>query len=427
MACFPLIPLAHPLIQLADMGRNLLTAIDIGSSQIRIATAEVTRENKIKILALAKVESHGVRFGHLVSQKDAQVALSEGIRKIENSIGMKIKRATLSVNGIALDTTVLASSIAISRADGEVTDLDVERALNECESKIAEQANARIVHSIPIDFKVDGKKILGKPQGMHAGKLEVKTLFITALNSHLQKLVKLVESVGIEVEDIFAGPIAESIVTTTNLQKNAGCAVVNIGASTTSVIVYEENLPRALSVFKIGGDDITNDIALGMKVTIEEAENLKIGGTNASGNQKLPPKKIQDITEARLKDIFELVDGSLKKIGRSELLPAGVVITGGGSNIERITEYAKRHLNLPASIGRGTDKKLLSPTQSEDASQKEIMQARVNFDAIRDPFWANAYGILVLSSQLEGETTPWFKPIKKTKDQILGWFKQFLP
>lgn len=408
------------------MGKNLLTAIDIGSSQIRIATAEVTRDNKLKILAMAKVESHGVRFGHLVNQKEAENSLEEAIRKVENNIGVKIKKATLSVNGIALDTSVLASSIAISRADGEITDLDVERALSECEGKIAEQANAKIVHSIPIDYKVDGKKILGKPQGMHAGKLEVKTLFITALNSHLKKLVKLVESLGIEVEDIFAGPIAESIVTATNLQKNAGCAIVNIGAATTSVIVYEENLPRALSVFKIGGDDITNDIALGMKVTIEEAENLKTGSLMGS-NQKLPSKKVQDIVEARLKDIFELVDGSLKKISRSELLPAGIIITGGGSNIEKITEYAKKHLNLPASIGHGTDKKLTSPTQSEDASQKEIMQARVNFDAIRDPSWANTYGILVLSSQLDGESNPSFKIIKDTKNQILSWFKQFLP
>lgn len=408
------------------MGKTLLTAIDIGSSQIRVAQAEVTRENKLKITSMAKVESHGVRFGHIINQREATTSLLEAIRKIENNTGTKIKRATLSVNGVALDTAVLASSIVISRADGEITDLDVERALNESESKIAEQANVRIVHSIPIDYKVDGKKILGKPQGMHASKLEVKTLFINALNSHLQKLVKLVESAGIEVEDIFAGPIAESIVTTTNLQKNAGCAVVNIGASTTSVIVYEENLPRTLAVFKIGGDDITNDIALGMKVTIEEAENLKISALGGQ-NQKLPSKKVQDIVEARLKDIFELIDGTLKKIGRSELLPAGIIITGGGSNIERVADYAKKHLNLPASIGHGTDKKLLSPMQSEDTSQKEIMQARVNFDALRDPTWANAYGILVLSSQLDGEANPSFKMMRDTKNQILGWFKQFLP
>lgn len=408
------------------MASNLITAIDIGSSTVRVATAERLKGGQIRVLAMAKSESRGIRYGHVVNTKEAIESLREAISKIENSLGQKIRNASISVNGVALDNTILASSVAISRADGEITDLDIERALGDAETKISEQSNVRIIHSIPIDYKVDGKKILGKPQGMQAGKIEVKTLFVTASDSHLKKLVKVVESVGIEVEDVFAGPIAESLVTASNLQKNAGCVIVNIGSATVSMIVYEENLPRVLTVFKIGGDDITNDIALGLKIPIEEAELIKLGQL-PSNNQRLSQKKIQDMVEARLKDIFEIVDGQLKKIHRSELLPAGVIITGGTANTEKISELAKKHLGLPAVIGSGTDKKLVSPSSLPESSQRELMQARVNYDAIREPAWSVTYGLLVLTSQLDEGSNISLKFIKHTKNKVWEWFKQFLP
>ena len=178
-------------------------------------------------------------------------------------------------------------------------------------------------------------------------KLEVKALFITSLENHLKDLVDAVEEAGIEVIDVVASPIAASFVTLTKAQKIAGCVLANIGSETISIVVFENNIPISLEVFPLGSNDITNDIALGLRIPLEEAETLKHGGITHSS---YPKKRLDEIIGARLSDMFELIDAHLKKIGRNGLLPAGIIITGGGSSIGTIEDFAKASLKLPSRV-----------------------------------------------------------------------------
>ncbi len=178
-------------------------------------------------------------------------------------------------------------------------------------------------------------------------KLEVRVLFITCMAQHIDDLVDAVTEAGIEVLDVVPSPLAAGAVALTDRQKSVGVVLVNIGAETVSIVIFENGHAISLHVFKIGSTDITNDIALGLKVPLDEAEGIKIG--SVLGNY--PKKKLDEIIEARLSDIFELIDTHLKKIKRSELLPAGVIITGGGSQIALIEEMAKSFLKLPARVG----------------------------------------------------------------------------
>jgi hypothetical protein len=216
-----------------------------------------------------------------------------------------------------------------------------------------------------------------------------------------------VEEVGITVEDVMASPIALSFVTLSKSQKIAGCVLANIGSETTSISVFENNTPVSMEVFPIGGSDITNDIALGIKVPIEEAEQIKIGAITGSSYSR---KKLEEIVEARLSDIFELIESHLKKLGRNGLLPAGIILSGGGSMLSGIEDLAKDSLSIPARIG----------------SIELKLQDKNNY---KDMLFGVAYGLCVLGINIDEETSidTSSQFLTKTGKAIATWIKQFLP
>src|ERR1035437_7050335 len=197
-------------------------------------------------------------------------------------------------------------------------------------------------------------------------------LFIPCIDHHLNDILESVEGAGIRVEDVMAAPVAASLVTLTKSQKIAGVVLCNIGAETVSIAVFENSVPVSLEIFPIGSTDITNDIALGLKVPLEEAEQIKIGAITGSS---YPRKKLEEIITARLSDIFELIEAHLKKIGRNGLLPAGVIITGGGSGLNSINEIAKASLQMPSRIGT-----------------IGVLDGKSSF---KDATWAVAYGLCI--------------------------------
>jgi cell division protein FtsA len=208
---------------------------------------------------------------------------------------------------------------------------------------------------------------------MKGNKLEGKILFITCLERHLEDLIQAVENTGVEVEDAMAAPLAASLVSLTKAKKIAGCVLTNIGSETTSIVIYENNVPVSLEVFPIGSNDITNDIALGLKIPLEEAEKVKVGLISQTS---YPKKKLEEIISARLSDIFDLIETHLKKIGRSGLLPAGVILTGGGAGLHTIEEFARSSLKLPSKV---------SSTVLPNGSKYQI----------RDGSWSVAYGLTI--------------------------------
>jgi cell division protein FtsA len=265
------------------MAKHLTIGIDIGSWETKIVVGELSSDanNKeiVKVVSATKTESRGIRHGYVVNKTEAIKSIEESVRVAEKSCGMPIRRIFLSVGGIGLQSVLAVGSVVISRADSEITELDLSKALDQSQASLPESAlvNRKIIHAIPLAYKIDGKQALGQPIGMKGMKLEVRTMFVTCLEHHLNDLIQAVEDAGLEVVDVTPAPFAASHVMLTKAQRLAGCVLTNIGSETVSIVVYENNLPVSLEVFPIGSNDITNDIALGLRIPLEEAEQVKLG------------------------------------------------------------------------------------------------------------------------------------------------------
>jgi cell division protein FtsA len=393
------------------MLRNTTVGIDIGTYQIKVVVSELQNVNgktTTKIIGTGISESKGMRHGYIVNSGDVSASISTAVKIAEKASGIKIHKAYIAVGGIGLGSATSTGTTIVSRADLHITDLDIEKATSNCEENIPTNLiqNQKILHSIPLSYKIDGKSVLTKsPLDMKGTKLEVKMLFVTCLEPHLNDLLEAVDSTGIDIVDVMASPIAASFVTLSKTQKMAGCVLANIGSETMSIVVFENNIPISMEVFPIGGTDITNDIALGLKIPLEEAENLKIG---AIGTNSYPKKKLEEIVGARLTDMFELIENHLKKIGRNGLLPAGIFITGGGSGITNIEDFAKAALKLPSRI-----------------AALNTFDQKTN---IKDSEWAVAYGLCVLGFSKEEKTNLGIKHAGfKLWNKIFSWIKQFSP
>lgn len=387
------------------MIRNIAVGIDIGSSTTKIVVGEFIKgEKNPKIIGVGESETKGMRHGYVISSNETLSSLKSAIDIAEKNSKIKIKRAIISISGVTLRGDITSSNVVISKADGEVTVLDINKAIDECENNVG-LGNKKILQVFPVAFKLDSKEVLGNPEGMHGNKLEVKSLVITCLNKHFEDLLEVITDAGITPVDIVVAPIAASSIALSKKQKIVGSLLVNIGAETTSMVVYENGEPISLHTFSIGSSDVTNDIALGFKINLEEAENLKLGNVDPSYSKK----KLDEIIEARFGDIFELIENHLRKIKRSELLPAGVIFIGGGANTLRIEEMSKSFLKLPSKVGT-TD--IFGNIKTK----------------LRDPSWFTVLGLLYHNKESEIYSDSSFSNVfKDIKNAIKQGIKQLKP
>jgi len=329
------------------MKQQLSIGIDIGTSMTRVvACVEDGSGGLPRIAASSSVETRGMRHGYITSREEVSVGLKRAVQEVEKEIGAKIKTAAIAIGGVGITSEYTVGSSVASRADSIISKLDIEKAIQDAETHL-DLKNKAILHAFPILFKVDGKELPARPEGISGIKLEVRVLFITCFQQHLDDLLAVAQESGVRITGFTATPIAAQKLLLTDLQRNFGCTLIDIGAETVSVSVFENNILTSLFVFGIGSLDITKDIALGLRVTPEEAESIKLGTVSF---QSVPKKKLDEIIEARLSDIFELVDKYFKKIGRSGLLPAGAIIVGGGSRMQLVETVAKQMLRIPVRV-----------------------------------------------------------------------------
>jgi len=400
------------------MARQIVSGIDIGTSLVKVIIAERVIEGARavpKIIGTGSAESKGISRGYITNTGEAAKSIELAVSRAEKMAGVKVKRAYVSFGGVGLSGVISKGLVVISRADLEVTDRDMALALEAAEASIPKEdsVNKRIINTVPIEYKIDGKTALGPALGLKGQRLEVKALFITCLEHHLTNLISTVEEAGVEVVDIVASPVAASFVTLSKKQKKVGSLLADIGAETTSIVVFENGNLISLAVFPIGSSDITNDIALGLKVSLEDAEDLKLGN---GGRVTYSKKKLDEIIAARLGDSFDLIQSHLKTIGRDALLPAGVVMTGGGSTTANIKNVASSTLKLPAQ-------------------NAEIYFGTTDPTKVRDKIWAVACGLAMVGFNADDEQ----RTIgirngglgaidgKRWGKVILRWVSQFLP
>ncbi len=382
---------------------NYTCGIDIGTHTTRVVIIGTSKDGKNpELLAVGAAPTNGMRLGYITNTDHVAQSIKQAVAQAEKAFGGKVRRALVSIGGIGLASVISTGSVVVSRADQEITHLDISKALADSEENL-EIINKKIVHIIPLSYKLDGKDIHGRPEGMKGIKLEVRTLFVTCLKQNVEDLITACALAHIEVEDVIASPIAGSLVLLGTKQKAAGCALIDIGAETVSLAVFENNLLISLHVFSIGSMDITKDIALGFKIALEEAESIKLGSVIGGDYSK---KKLDEIIEARLGDIFELVERELKRIRRNELLPAGVILTGGGAYVAKIEELARTALKLPARVG---------PADGTLTSKWKI----------RDASWYTAFG-LALSMRDSGGSNTLHSSIGDNVKEVKGFFKSIL-
>lgn len=334
------------------MARNLYTGIDVGTHTVKvvIAAPKENPEAPLSIIGTGTAPSRGMRHGYVNDIKEAAKSIREAIDRASSASKIKVRSARVGLGGVGIEEVRSSSDISLTPSGGIVTEKMIERVLSDAEKKAsARLVNRAVLHSIPLEYRVDGVKVYGRPQGLQGTKLSADVLLITALTQHQENLIEAVEALGIEVEGVMASPLAASLVTLTKAQKMAGVVLADIGAETVSVAIFEEDTPVSIKILPTGSAKITEAIALSFQVPLSEAESLKRGGVTGSD---IPNRKLFSIVTTQLKEIYTLVNAHLKSIGRHRLLPAGVVLTGGGSGVGSSDEIAKTILKLPAQIGQ---------------------------------------------------------------------------
>lgn len=349
----------------------IFAGIDIGSTAVRIAVGQrlsVGDKEQVHIIGAAEMMSNGINRGMINSIEDAVSSVSGCIEKVERLTGIPIEQAHVSISGANVSMLESKGVIAVSRVDGEIRDDDVERAVDAAQT-VATPMNFEIIHVIPKTFTIDSQEGIKDPVGMTGVRLEVDTQIIQGLSSHVKNLTKCVYRTGVNIERLVLGVLANAEVVTTRRQKELGVAIVNIGGSTTDIVVFEQGDIVHLASLPIGSDHITSDVAIGIRNSIDVAERVKlqhasalphefgkkdtidISELGAAEEEAVSLKYVARIVEARVEEIIEKVEGELTKAGKSGMLPAGVVLTGGGAKLPGIVEVAKRKLKLPVALG----------------------------------------------------------------------------
>ncbi|HBV33581.1 TPA: cell division protein FtsA [Patescibacteria group bacterium] len=406
---------------------ELITGLDIGSTTIRAAVAQTNGGSELHILGLAEVPSQGIHKGVVTSIEDAVSAISSVWERVERMTGTPVEHVWASINGSHILAQSSHGVIAVSKADGEIKEDDVDRVV-EAAQAVATPPNYEILHVLPRSFVVDNQAGIKDPVGMTGVRLEVEAQIIEGQSAQIKNLTKCIYRTGVDIDDLVLAILANAEVVLTKRQKELGVVLVNLGGSTTSMLVFEEGDPLHTAILPVGSGHITNDIAIGLRTSIDLAERLKLEYGHAVSSDvgkredidlaeispeegRVSRKQLAEIIEARLVEIFSLVNKELERIDRKGMLPAGVVLTGGGAKLPGVVEVAKREFKLPASLGYPVD--VASPLEKvNDLSfTTAIGLARWGEEATRGKSARGGFGRWSSINHVAGRMKDWFKSL----------------
>lgn len=406
-----------------------IVGLDVGSSTIKAAIAETDKGDKLSLLKVFKMPSRGIRKGAVDEAAEVTGAVNQVVSEIRKDYPGAHKHIFLNTGNVQIRTQPSRGIVAVSRADYEICQEDVERVIQASQA-VKLPPNRMILHSITREYVVDGVGDIKDPLGMIGNRLEANVLLVEAFSPAVKNLQKCLETNGAIIEGLIFGPLAASQAVLTKNQKELGAVVVDIGFGTTSLAVYEDNKLLHAATFPFGSGNVTNDLALGLKIPVETAEAIKFSFGAAFAKDipareqidlsKIDPRArgqvarrfVAEIIEARLREIFEHVDQELKAIDRSGKLPAGALLVGGGAKLPGLVDLVKQELNLPAQVG------------IPDASMLEIASGELALQ-IEDPEFACTLGLMILGyeeklkSQVKKKHSPVVGLVKKAIDYFM--------
>jgi cell division protein FtsA len=339
--------------------------LDIGTSTIRCVVAHLDGENSNPtVVGVGTAPNSGMRKGVVANLQGPATAIDAALGEAERMSGYQVDYATVSINGSHILSVKADGMIAVGAMDHEVNRDDLLR-IEDVATVGKVPANREILEVVPHSYRLDGQDNIKDPLGMTGTRLEIRANVVSALAPHLHNLQKTAEMAKVDAHTIVPSVLAAAKAVLKEQQIENGVAVIDMGAATTSVAVFEEGDLQYVGVVPVGGANITNDLAIGLKTDPEVAENVKLSHATATGRgssegisvkvgeevHTFNTTDIDEIVEARLEEIFDAVGHELKKAGRAGQLPSGVVLVGGGASMKKMADFAKEKLGLAARVG----------------------------------------------------------------------------
>ncbi|MBR3368546.1 cell division protein FtsA [Candidatus Saccharibacteria bacterium] len=402
-----------------DEVSRYVVGLDVGTENVRAVVATVNKDKKLTVVGYNETKNSGMRKGIVANLAGPAEAIDKALGEVERMSGYEINSATISINGAQILTTKVEGMIAVGMPDHEITYDDLDR-VKQVAITGRIPANMDILDVVPLGYALDEQGGIKDPVGMVGSRLEMKASIITALSPNCNNLKKVAEMAKVSTEMMVPSVVASAKAVLSEKQMENGVAVVDFGAATTSVAIFEEGDLQYVGVVPAGSNNITNDLAIFLKVNTEIAEEIKKRYVNAEFSESknivlkigrdemhFDRKEVDEAVEARLNEIFEKVRKELKKAGFDRRLPEGIVLTGGGAKLRGIESFVKEALEASVKIG-------------------QIGEYAGIADTIKKPEYATAIGLMMIASESEGaKNTLKNKKKKVKKDKKEGFLKKF--
>ena len=378
--------------------RNVIASIDVGTTKICTIIADVTDGNLPRIVGVGISPSKGLHKGLVVNINEAREAIRDSVRKAEQTSNIRLESAYVGVTGRHVTSNNNHGVVAITRNDRVVRSDDLKRVLNTAQSiKVA--PDRRLLHVIPRGYAVDGQAGVKNPVGMHGFRLDVETHVITAAVTSIQNLIKCIRSLGVDIEDLVLEPLASSEAVLSEDERQVGVVMADIGGGTTDVAIFREGSIWHTSILPVAGYQLTRDVAIGLGLPFEIAEEMKKKygsvipvyegqGDTAPAISKdghgVSYQDLCDIIRARVEEILKLIVLEMPDSNYEELVPSGLVLTGGSSNLAGMASLGRDILKMPVRVG--------IPSNTIGIG-----------DMLQDPAYATSVGLLLWGNKYEGK------------------------
>ncbi len=400
----------------------IIAGLDVGTTKVCAIVGQVV-DGRLNILAIGAAPSHGLRKGIVVNIESTVESISQAIEDVQNTSGVEINSVYVGIAGGHIKSFESYGAVGIKGR--EVTDSDIERALDAAKA-VYVPLDREVLHVIPKEYIVDGQEEITNPVGMSGVRLEARVQIVTGSVSAVQNLIRCCEKAGLAVNDIVLEPLASSLATLTEDEKKQGVVLIDIGGGTTDIAFYKNGVLSYTAVVAIGGNHITNDIAIGLRLPVDEAERIKMAyGTAvpfadmeddevkimvAGRDEKTIPRSyITEIINPRCEELFDIIKGELQNSGAYDGAVYGVVLTGGASQLSGMDRIAEAVLGLPVRVGMPEHLAGLA-------------------DAVADPKYSTGVGLLLYGA--EAEPPPaisgdmFGNVLKKMKEWVKGFLKR---
>ena len=383
------------------MKRRVVTAIDVGTTKICTAIAEITESGATQVLGVGINPSHGLHKGLVVNINDAAASIRESIRKAEQAANRKVESAYVGVTGRHVSSVNNKGVVSITRGDRLVRPDDLKRVLNSAQS-IKVPNDRKLLHVIPRNYAIDGQVGVRNPVGMHGFRLDVETHVITAAAASVQNLVKCIHGLGIEIDDLVLEPLASSEAVLTEDEKQIGVVLADIGGGTTDVCIFKDGSIWHTAILPVAGYQLTRDVAIGLGLPFDVAEEMKkrYGSVMPVYESRMEQNPISEdghgisyqdlcyILRARIEEITRLILLELPGQDYESIVPAGIVFTGGSSNVAGLETLGRDITHLPVRVGMPGNIYGLT-------------------DALRDPAYATGVGLLLWGAKNQPKAKSW--------------------